>query len=287
MKILKALLSVVITLVVIVGGFMLYVNARYGINVVSVIKSLDKLSANVDVATIAPNAVTDADYATTKTQLNSSLDNLILFDSETATYSINTSLSATLTGDMKLTGKNACVLLNLMLNSNDEGISATIGGKEVNLKEYDFKVVQVDFAELDGNFVNFNVTMSVSLTKIKDKMTGFVLSLLKNKVPNKLYISSTLKVEKKTGTFSYENTHVSLALNNMTGKEVENLAKLVNIVAKIGSVDQFNLTLGSSFVNALIGNAETPGFAYSLTSAGATDFAFEKQGDVVYFVIKN
>ena len=88
MKILKALLSVVITLVVIVGGFMLYVNARYGINVVSVIKSLDKLSANVDVATIAPNAITDADYATTKTQLNSSLDNLILFNSETATYSI-------------------------------------------------------------------------------------------------------------------------------------------------------------------------------------------------------
>ena len=287
MKVLKALLSVVITLVVIVGGFALYVNAKYNINVFSVIKSLDKLSATVDVATIAPNAITDADYATTKTELNSSLENLISYNTETATYSINTSISSGLTDDMKLTGKNACVLLNLMLNSNDEGISATIGGKEVNLKEYDFKVVQVDFAELDGNFVNFNVTMSVSLAKIKNKMNGFVLNLLKNKVPNTLYISSTLKVEKKTGTFAYENTHVSLALNNMTGKEVENLAKLVNIVAKIGSVDQFNLTLGSSFVNALIGNAETPGFAYSLTSAGATDFAFEKEGETIYFVVKS
>ena len=287
MKLLKALISVILTIVVIAGGFILFVNAKYGINMFDVIKSLDKLSATVDVETLAPNAIQESDYATTKTELNAQLGDLILFDSETATYSINTSLSSSLTEDMKLTGKNACVLLNLMLDSNEEGIKANIGGQEVDLKEYDFKIVQVDFTELDENFVNFNVIMSVSLTKLKDKMGDFPLSIFKNKVPNTLYISSTLKVEKKTGTFNYESTHVSLALNNMTGKEVENLSKLINIVAKIGDISTFNLSIGSSFVNALIGNEENSGFAYSLKSAGAVDFAFEQESETVYFVVKH
>ena len=137
MKLLKALISVILTIVVIAGGFILFVNAKYGINMFDVIKSLDKLSATVDVETLATNAIQESDYATTKTELNAQLGDLILFDSETATYSINTSLSSSLTEDMKLTGKNACVLLNLMLDSNEEGIKANNGGQEVDLKEYD------------------------------------------------------------------------------------------------------------------------------------------------------
>lgn len=280
------LFSVIITLVVVFGAGILIINAKYNINTFDVIKSLDKLSAQVDVAIIAPNAISNDDYADTKNVVNLSVADLILYDSDTETYSINTSISSTMSSDIKLSGKQVCVLLNLMLNSNEDGIKANIGGSDVDLKDYDFKVVQVDFSELDENFVNFNVVMSVSLEKLKAKMNGFPLNIFKSKVPNTLYISSTLKIEKKTGEFNYETTHVSLALNNMTGKEVENLFKLINIVVKIGEISDFNQTLGSSFVNALIGNSEQSGFAYSLTSAGATDFAFENDSETIKFVIK-
>ena len=127
--------------------------------------------------------------------------------------------------------------------------------------------------------------MSVSLLKIKEKMNSFPLNLLKGKVPDTLYINSTVKITKNAGAFNYEVTHESLALNKMTGKEVENLFNLINIVAKVGDIGDFNLSIGKSFVDVLIGNSEVSGLAYSLRSVGATDFEFALQDEIVYFII--
>ena len=55
---------------------------------------------------------------------------------------------------------------------------------------------------------------------------------------------------------------------------------------RCATVEDLNNSLGGSFANAMIGNSETNGFAYSLRDFGATDFDFEKIGDKIYFVIK-
>ena len=285
-KVISWVLGVVLTIGLAVGGFALFVNAKYGINMFSVVKSLGKLGGEVDLEVIAPNRPTDADKQSTQTTVNGAIAGMISYNSETDKYTLNTSVSGAMENDLKLSGKQVCVLLNLMLDTSSESMVANIGGTEIDLKEYDFQIVQVDFSEITTNSVNFNIVMSVSLQKLKDKMNSFPTNMFKDKVPDALYISSTLKITKLENAFNYEVSSVSLALNNMTGKEVENVFKLVNIVAKIGELDNFNKSLGEGFVNAMIGNSSASGFGYSLTSVGATDYDFEQIGDVIYYVIK-
>ena len=285
MKLLKWIISSILTLVFIVGGCILFINAKYGINVLSVAKSLGKLAEMPDISTVAPHAPVDADNEATMNAVNASIPGLVVYNSETHQYSLNTSISSTMDSDIKLTGAQTCVLLNWVLSSQ-ETMPANIGGQEVNLKDYEFTVHQIDYAEGEEGAINFNVVMSISLTKIKDKMTGLVLGWLKGKVPDRLYVSSTVAVKKGESAFAYTVENVSLALNNMSGKEVEQAIKLLDIVVKSGSLTDFNKNLGKSFVDALIGNEDTPGLTYSLKSAGVNDFAFEKVGDVMYYVMK-
>lgn len=77
-----------------------------------------------------------------------------------------------------------------------------------------------------------------------------------------------------------------LTINNLDEKGTESLLKTINTFIKFASVEDLNNSLGGSFANAMIGNSETNGFAYSLRDLGATDFDFEKIGDEIYFVIK-
>lgn len=282
----KFIFGIVLTIVLLAGGTVLYINARYDINIFTVGKSLDKLSENVDIAVLAPKAPKDEDLPVTKNVVNASIDGLITYNTETDKYSINNSISSNISQDLKLIDTQVCVLLNWMLDSQEEEMKANIGGKDVNLKDYDFKLVQIAFTSGEAGAINFNFVMSLSLTKIKDKMNAFPFSFFKSKVPDTLYISSIVAVKKLEGTFKYSVESVSLALNNMTGEEVEKLFKLVNIFAKVGDIADFNLNLGQSFVNAIIGNEDASGLTYSLKSAGATDFDFEIIGETIYYVIK-
>ena len=285
-KILKWFIGIVMSIVIGLGATILIVNAKYGINMIDVYKSLGRLSADVALDEIAPNAPNDEDKPLTKNKVNAVLPGLVAYDEATDTYSFSSEISGSMSEDLKLTGVDACLIVNWILDGQETGLVANIGGKDVDLKEYDFKIESIDFEINENSTVNYNVIMSISLVKIKEKMNSFPLSLLKSRVPNKLYISSTVQIEKKDGAFAYEVSSVSLALNKMTGEEVERLFKLINIVANVGEVGNFNLSLGKSFVDALIGNSETPGLAYSLRDAGATDFEFAEQDDVTYFIVK-
>ena len=285
-KILKWFIGIVMSIVIGLGATILIVNAKYGINMIDVYKSLGRLSADVALDEIAPNAPKAEDKPLTKDKVNAVIPGLVAYDEATDTYSFSSEISGSMSENLKLTGVDACLIVNWILDGQETGLVANIGGKDVDLKEYDFKIESIGFEINENSTVNYNVIMSISLVKIKEKMNSFPLSLLKSRVPNTLYISSTVQIEKKEGLFTYEVSSVSLALNKMTGEEVERLFKLINIVANVGEVGNFNLSLGKSFVDALIGNSETPGLAYSLRDAGATDFEFAEQDDVTYFIIK-
>ncbi|HAJ77445.1 MAG TPA: hypothetical protein DCO89_00045 [Clostridiales bacterium] len=287
-RLIKGLIGLVLTIILVVGGTILIVNAKYGINIISVAKSLGKLGGDVDVTTLAPKAPKEADYAPTMHVINDALAGFITYDEEEQKYSISSSASP-LSKDLKLTDTQVCILINWILEGQEGSMNVNIAGKEVDLKEYDFKVVQIQFTEGAEGAINYNVVMSISLTKIKDKMNGFPFSLLKGKVPDTLYLSSTVSVLKTAGAFKYEVSSVSLALNNMTGDEVDKLFKLLNIFVGVGDVSTFNLSLGKSFVDALIGNADVSGLTYSLASSSGSniaDFTFEKVGETIYYVMK-
>lgn len=286
-KIIGSIVGMVFFLALMLGVFVLVVNAKYKINLFEVVGSLKKLSTDVDVAVIAPKAPTNSDYKSAMQSANKAVADIIVYDDVNDKYSLNDTAKTGMVADLKLTDVETCVLVNLMMDNGDAGVKINAGDSEVNLKDYDFKLVQIALSNVVEGSADVNVVVSVDLTKLKNDMTKFPLSLIKNKVPQKLYVSSTITVTKGTAPFEYTVTSKGLALNNMSGKEVSQLFDAVNLVAKIGSADKFNEALGKSFIDALIGNENNPnGFAYSLKAIGASDFDFDTDGTNNYYVVR-
>lgn len=117
-------------------------------------------------------------------------------------------------------------------------------------------------------------------------MGEFPYKYFKKYIPDNFYVSSTVRVNKteKDG-FSYTVTHKSLTLNNLSADDTADLFNTLNAVLKIGTAENLNMQVGTMAVNALIGTAENPGFAYSMKAIGATAFRFEKASDAERFVV--
>lgn len=117
-------------------------------------------------------------------------------------------------------------------------------------------------------------------------MGEFPYKYFKKYIPDNFYVSSTVRVDKteKDG-FSYTVTHKSLTLNNLSADDTADLFNTLNAVLKIGTAENLNMQVGTMAVNALIGTAENPGFAYSMKAIGATAFKFETASDAERFVV--
>ena len=83
----------------------------------------------------------------------------------------------------------------------------------------------------------------------------------------------------------YNVTHVGLKLNNLSAEDTADLFNTLNAVLKIGSAENLNMKIGSTAVNALIGNAENIGFAYSMQALGKTTFEFAVINEQTCFII--
>lgn len=148
-------------------------------------------------------------------------------------------------------------------------------------------LIQVKFSSIEGNSADVNFVVKVDVSQIKEKMKDFPLSWFKKYIPSTLYISSTVSVVKGEGEFNYTVESVGMTINNLTQEQTTSFLNTINLIAGTGTAQEINLQIGSQFVNALIGDANhTDGFVYSLRDLGVTDYAFEANGEINYFVIK-
>ena len=306
-KLLKSLLVIILTLVIIValavGGVWAFCYFKYDVNVFSVASALGKVSSVPAESDVATNKPEEGDYTSTMNKINGALclgaDKVITYDEETGKYDITFSNADKILGtdDLVLSDKECCALFNMILTKEDPSIST--GGTSIKLSDYDFKLLQFDFADHQIITANekttinntFQVVSSVSLLEVKKKMNTFPLSMLKGKVPDTVFISSTVVVSMEQNTINYTVESKALNVNKATHEQIKPVLKLLNNFVKVGEIDEFNKQIGSVFVNMLLGNSETEGFAYSLVKQEvlgvkvADSFAFTKNGDDVEFTI--
>ena len=307
-KLLKSLLVIILTLVIIVGlavgGVWAFCYFKYDVNVFSVLSALNKVSAMPEESEIATNVPADDDYTSLMNKINTALclgtNKVITHNEEEQKYEFDYTQANKILGtdDLVLTDKESCALFNMILTSQDPTINT--GSENIKLSDYDFKLLELDFADHqiitadETTTINssFKIVSSVNLIEVKKKMNSFPLSILKGKVPDTLYIASTVTVIMEQNTISYTVESKALNLNKVTYEEIKPVFKLLNNFVKIGEIDEFNKQIGSMFVNGLLGNAEMEGFAYSLVtqevSPGvkvAESFAFTKDGDNVNLTI--
>ena len=288
----KAIENLIITLVVVVailgvviiGGY-IYVRTTYGIDLFRTAGQLKTLTQAVDETALCPNAFSASDMADVKSNMDEKASGLISYEEGkgyegyTVDFSDVSSLTP-FTGSIGFSPKQAGALAQTIFYGQT-------GGKvKIGEKELPVKLVQTDFLNIAENgSADFNVVAKVSLTPFKEDMNGFPFSLFKKYVPDELYVSSTVRVNKTDNKMGYNVTHVGLKLNNLSAEDTDDLFHTLDAVLKIGSAESLNMQIGTTAVNALIGNAENIGFAYSMQALGKTAFEFAVINEQTCFVI--
>ena len=288
----KAIRNLIITLVVIVailgvviiGGYV-YVRTTYGIDLFRTAGQLKTLSQDVDESALCPNAYGEQDFVEMKSAVNDKIDGLIVYEKDKGYngYSVNfDALNGKVMTDMiSLTEKQVGAVAQTVFYEQTGG-KIKLGDKEVSVT-----VVQVDFSEIAANgSADFNVVAKLDLTPFKADMGGFPYKYFKKYIPDNLYVSSTVRVDKtEEDGFSYKVSHKSVTLNNLSGDDTADLFNTLNAVLKIGTAENLNMQIGTTAVNALIGTKDAIGFAYSMKAIGATAFKFETASDAERFIV--
>lgn len=288
----KAIKNLIISLVVIVailgvaviGGYV-YVRATYGIDLFRTAGQLKTLSKGVDESALCPNAYGEQDFVTMKSEIDERLPGLIVYEKDEGFngYSVNFAAieGQTVTDTISLSEKQTGAIAQTVFYGQTGG-KIKIGEKEVSVT-----VVQVDFSEISENgSADFGVVAKIDLTPFKADMGGFPYKYFKKYIPDNLYVSSTVRVDKtEEDGFSYKVSHKSITLNNLSGDDTADLFNTLNAVLKIGTAENLNMQVGTMAVNALIGTKDNPGFAYSMKAIGAKYFMFATSADADRFII--
>lgn len=288
----KAIKSLIITLVVIValvgvtiiGGY-IYVRSTYGIDLFRTAGQLKTLSQIPDESVLCPNAFSASDMADVKSNMDEKASGLVGyeegkgFEGYTLNFSVVSSLTP-FTESIVLSSKQAGALTQTVFYEQTGG-KVKIGEKGLSVT-----IVQTDFTNISENgSADLNVVAKVSLTPFKQDMNGFPFSLFKKYVPDELYVSSTVRVNKTDDKMGYNVTNVGLKLNNLSAEDTDDLFHTLDAVLKIDSAENLNMQIGTTAVGALIGDAEHVGFAYSMKALGKTAFEFATIDEITCIII--
>ena len=289
MKVIKNLiisLVVIVTIlgVAVIGGY-IYVRSTYGIDLFRTAEQLKILTEDIDEASLCPNAYGEQDFVTMKSEIDKRFSGLIVYEKGKGYngYSVNFASLAgkSMTDPIFLTEKHVGAIAQMVFYEQTGG-KIKIGEKEVSVT-----VMQVDFSEIAANgSADFNAVAKIDLTPFKADMGGFPYKYFKKYIPDNLYVSSTVRVDKtEEDGFAYTVTHKSLTLNNLSADDTADLFDTLNAVLKIGTAENLNMQVGTMAVNSLIGTKDNPGFAYSMKAIGAKSFDFGTFSDIDLFVV--
>ncbi|MBR1925686.1 MAG: hypothetical protein IJ837_02400 [Clostridia bacterium] len=275
---LKLFVSLIILVAIVVGGIWGVGYFKYNVNVFTITSDLLKISNLPKVEEIAPNRPQQSDYESIMEKINNALTiqplgaKVIEKDDEN-NYTINfDNATKYLTSDLNLTSKETCALMNIVLSSQEPVIQN--GNEKINLKSLDFQLLQIYYADLENVTIDeknytknsFNFVASLSLKSIKEKMNSFPLSTFKSKVPDTLYVSSTVEITMENGTITYTTKSQDILVNTLKKENLAPIFSLLNNFIKVGTVDEFNKNLCDVCVNMILGNESSQGFAYSLAN---------------------
>lgn len=291
MKALKrALISLICIIaflgIAIIGGY-IFVRSKYGIDLFRTAGQLKVLSEKVDESVLCPSAFGSEDFVGLKNSLNSDLvDGFITYSEGSGYqgYGIDYSAIGSITDisgfmSIKISEKQTGALGQLIFYEQTNG-KISVSGKDLPTT-----IKQIDFSNIENGNANLNIVVQIDLTPFTSEISGFPYSLFKKYIPDSLYVSSTVLIEKTDSAMGYKVAHKELKINNLTGDETADLFHTLDTVLKIGSAENLNLTIGNMVAQVLIGNSENSGFAYSLRAIFNT-YNFKTIEGIDYFVIE-
>lgn len=276
------LFSIIITLALILGIGCLIVKQKYGVDVFSTISQIKTLNQKVDESKY-DSKFSDNDMKDAQIAVNAKMKGLISYTEEDG-YKINKEgigVESQISADLLLSDKQLGAIINNLINENAEGLTLDVSGNKLKI---DF--IQLKFVEIREKEADINIVVKVDVREFKQKMNSFPTNIIAKKIPDYLYISSTSTIKKGGNAFEYEVLSKDIEINNLNSQDTKSFLNTLNLVFKFGTSDDFNLMIAKPFVNALIGNSENNGFAYSLRGLGVKDYDFVVVDNINYYVLK-
>lgn len=276
------LFSIIITLALILGIGCLIVKQKYGVDVFSTISQIKTLNQKVDESKY-DSKFSDNDMKDAQIAVNAKMKGLISYTEEDG-YKINKEgigVESQISADLFLSDKQLGAIINNLINENAEGLTLDVSGNKLKI---DF--IQLKFVEIREKEADINIVVKVDVRELKQKMNSFPTNIIAKKIPDYLYISSTSTIKKGDNAFEYEVLSKDIEINNLNSQDTKSFLNTLNLVFKFGTSDDFNLMIAKPFVNALIGNEENNGFAYSLKGLDVKDYDFVVVDEINYYVLK-
>ena len=292
----SAIKKLIISLIVIIAivavaliGVYIAARVKLGVDLFRTIGQLKTLNQPVNEQEAFTAAYKSQDLADLKSQTESQLGSVVLYEEGKGYegYSVDFTALAVSGATAKpviLSEQQAGALAEIVFYQQTGG-KLTIADKEISVC-----VLQIAFTEIDAETgdADLNVTVKLDLTPFKNDMEGFPFNMLKGVVPDALYVTSVVRIEKGEG-LAYTVTPKYLTINNLSGDDTSDFFHTLDVVLKIGSAEDLNAKIGTTAANALIGTEQNPGFVYALKSvsgSGSFGFAsFEKDGKQVNALI--
>lgn len=287
--ILKIVLGIVIVVVLFVVGFFLIAKYAIGVDIIGAYKGLKKLGTTVDTQTIItyPYETNEAmaDSLNSIIELKTGETNIVTSSGGEITIDTQRFENLLFDSSLELTDKQLACIINVSFDDYTNALDEKVanGLKDVELSQIQFGSYQ----EEGGVFksVNMELVVKLPLENIKQYMTGFPLSLLKDMLPNELYIKTNLKITKdNTSAWKYSILAKDTTFNNMTKEDSNNLIKSISGFLGASDADELGYIIGEYVVNTIIGNSEQIGFGSGLLQA--RDFTFKNIGNKIYYVIE-
>ena len=243
----SAIKKLIISLIVIIGILAValisvYIVARVnlGVDLFRTVGQLKTLSQPVNEQEAFPAAYQSEDLADLKSQTESQLGDVVLYEEGKGYegYTVDftaLALSGATAKPVFLSERQAGALAEIVFHQQTGG-ELTIADKEISVC-----VLQIAFTEIDAETGNadLNVTVKLDLTPFKNDMEGFPFNLLKGIVPDALYVTSVVRIEKGEG-LAYTVTPKYLTLNNLSGDDTSDFFHTLDVVLKIGSAEELN-----------------------------------------------
>ena len=229
---------------------------------------LKTLSQPINETDTFPLIYQDDDFTELKAQMDSQIGSIINYEEDKGYkgYSIDFTALALAGSTAKyvfLTEQQTGALAEIVFHQQTGG-SITIANKEISIC-----ILQIAFTQINSETGNadLNVTVKLDLTPFKNDMKGFPFKMLKEKVPDALYVTSVVSIEKQDG-LNYNVTPKYLTLNNLSKEDTSDFFHTLDVVLKIESAEDLTAKIGTTTANALIGTKQNPGFIYVLKANG-------------------
>ena len=282
-SILSWLLGIVVTIVATVAGAYIIIKSKYNVDIFKAINQVRALAQPVDEESTLTNKFSDVSMTSVVTKINASLPTLLVLNGENKYVIDSTQVSVTdMQENVRLTDAECGALLNnLFIADAFEANPIKIGNAVLPME-----FVELDFGYHSGNnAIKFTVVIKLDATLIKNNMTSFPATLLKDQIPNHFYLFATTVVTKTENAFEYTLADAYMKANNLSVDDTMSLFGALNKFLNFGEPSAFAGQFVNTIANALFSNEDSKGFMYVMEAYNATDFNFAIEGETIYVEI--